>query len=126
MTEKKDTSQECGGKHSDTEMTEEEQNQGRENPQGFFQLRLFVSGSTSRSQQAIQNLKQICEEHLQGMYKIEVIDVTENPEKAKQSQILAVPTLIKELPPPLRKLVGDLSVKDKVLEGLDIQPQDAQ
>ena len=89
----------------------------------IYYLRLFVTGSTSRSQQAIQNLKQICEEHLQGRYKLEVIDVSKDPAQARQHQILAVPTLLKELPPPLRKIVGDLSEKEKVLEGLDIRPQ---
>lgn len=89
----------------------------------IFHLRLFVTGNTSRSQQAIQNLKQICEKHLQGRYEIEVIDVSKDPVQARQHQILAVPTLLKELPPPLRKIVGDLSEKEKVLEGLDIQPQ---
>ncbi|MEF8942661.1 MAG: circadian clock KaiB family protein [Desulfohalobiaceae bacterium] len=91
--------------------------------EGFYSLRLFVTGSTSRSQQAIQNLSQICEEYLQGRYKLEVIDVSKDPAQARQHQILAVPTLLKELPPPLRKIVGDLSEKEKVLEGLDIYPQ---
>jgi circadian clock protein KaiB len=68
-------------------------------------------------------LRQICEEHLQGEYELEVIDVAQEPDKAREHQILAVPTLLKELPPPLRKIVGDLSEKEKVLEGLDIQPQ---
>jgi len=94
--------------------------------EGFYYLRLFVTGSTSRSQQAIQNLKQICEEHLQGRYELEVIDVSKDPSQARQHQILAVPTLLKELPPPLRKIVGDLSEREKVLEGLDIQPRDGE
>lgn len=88
-----------------------------------FQLRLFVTGSTPRSQQAIQNIHQICEEYLSGEYELEVIDVSQNPEQAREYQILAVPTLLKELPQPLRKVVGDLSEKDKVLEGLNIQPK---
>jgi len=91
--------------------------------EGFYYLRLFVTESTTRSQQAIQNLRQICEEHLQGRYKLEVIDVAKYPDQARKYQILAVPTLLKELPEPLRKIVGDLSEKEKVLEGLDIQPQ---
>lgn len=91
--------------------------------EGFYYLRLFVTGSTSRSQQAIQNLRQICEEHLQGRYELEVIDVAKDPDQARKYQILALPTLLKELPEPLRKIVGDLSEKEKVLEGLDIQPK---
>lgn len=97
-----------------------EKDHSRDN-EGFYYLRLFVTGSTSRSQQAIQNLRQICEEHLQGRYTLEVIDVAKDPVQAREHQILAVPTLLKELPPPLRKIVGDLSEKEKVLEGLDIQ-----
>ncbi|MFO7860289.1 MAG: circadian clock KaiB family protein [Desulfosalsimonas sp.] len=89
-----------------------------------FQLRLFVTGRTPRSQQAIQNIRQICEEYLSGEYELEVIDVYQNPAQAREHQILAVPTLLKELPPPLRKVVGDLSEKEKVLEGLNIQPKE--
>ena len=88
-----------------------------------FQLRLFVTGSTPRSQQAIQNIRHICEEYLTGQYELEVIDVSQYPEQARKYQILAVPTLLKELPSPLRKVVGDLSEKEKVLEGLNIQPK---
>ena len=91
-----------------------------------YHLRLFVTGSTSRSQQAIQNIRQICEEHLQGQYELEVIDVSQDPDQGREHQILAIPTLLKELPPPLRKIVGDLSEKEKVLEGLDIQPRGPQ
>jgi len=102
------------------------QGQNGEEPRAEFHLRLFVTGSTSRSQQAIRNLRQICEEHLQGQYELEVIDVSQNPDQAREHQILAVPTLLKELPPPLRKIVGDLSEKEKVLEGLDILPRDRE
>ena len=97
------------------------ENLKREPAGSSFYLRLFVTGSTSRSQQAIQNIRQICEEHLQGQYELEIIDVAQDPGQAREHQILAVPTLLKELPPPLRKIVGDLSEKEKVLEGLDIQ-----
>ncbi|MGM0739916.1 MAG: circadian clock KaiB family protein, partial [Bacteroidota bacterium] len=76
------------------------------------------------SQQAIQNIRQICEEYLTGEYELEVIDLSQNPEQARKYQILAVPTLLKELPLPLRKVVGDLSEKEKVLEGLNIQPKE--
>jgi circadian clock protein KaiB len=124
MANDKDMPLENEGNYSDQEKTGVDQ--GQEQPRAFFQLRLFVSGSTSRSQQAIQNLRQICEEHLQGRYRLEVIDVTKDPEQVRNRQILAVPTLIKELPHPLRKLVGDLSEKEKVLAGLDIQPKDPE
>ncbi len=87
-----------------------------------FHLRLFVTGNTSRSNRAIENIRQICEENLAGKYELEVINVSENPEQAREHQILAVPTLLRELPEPLRKVVGDLSEKEKVLEGLDIYP----
>lgn len=107
MANDKDVSQGWGSNHSDQEKTGGRQ--GRETLRASFQLRLFVSGSNSRSQQAIDNLRQICEENLQGEYKLEVIDVTEDPEQVRQRQILALPTLIKELPHPLRKIVGDLS-----------------
>lgn len=122
MAKEKDLSQERESNHSDQEKAGV--GQGNEHPRASFHLRLFVSGNTSRSQQAIQNLRRICEEHLQGQYEIEVIDVASDPSQAKKHQILAVPTLLKELPSPLRKIVGDLSEKERVLEGLDIQPQD--
>ncbi len=102
------------------------ESQGGEEPGAAYHLRLFITGSTSRSRQAIQNLQKICEEHLQGQYELEVIDVAQNPDQAREHQILAVPTLLKELPPPLRKIVGDLSEKEKVLEGLDLQPRGPQ
>jgi len=121
MTPEKDYSYDNDHNHSDRENIPEDR--GMDNIDGFYHLRLFVTGSTLRSQQAIQNLRQICEEHLQGRYKVEVIDVSKDPAQARQHQILAVPTLLKELPPPFRKIVGDLSEKEKVLEGLDIQPQ---
>ena len=124
MAKEKELSQERGSNHSDQEKTEE--GQDNEQARASFHLRLFVSGSTSRSQQAIQNLKQICEEYLQGQYELEVIDVASDPGQARQHQILAVPTLLKELPPPLRKIVGDLSEREKVLEGLDIQPRNPE
>lgn len=108
--------------HSDRNNHSHERKDDQSQPR--FQLRLFVTGSTQRSQQAIENIRQICEEHLSGEYELEVIDVSQNPEKARENQILAVPTLLKELPPPLRKVVGDLSEKEKVLAGLNIQPKE--
>ena len=86
-----------------------------------FCFKLYITGSTPRSASAIHNLRQLCEEHLPGQYSIEIIDIAENPEIAEQERILATPTLVKELPPPLRRLIGDLSEKEKVLVGLDIR-----
>jgi circadian clock protein KaiB len=89
--------------------------------EGDFVLRLFVTGTTPRSVQAISNIKKICEEHLKGRYELEVVDVYQQPELARKEQIVAVPTLIKELPRPLRKLIGDLSDTQRVLVGLDLK-----
>lgn len=87
-------------------------------------LRLYVAGQTPKSRAAFANLKKICEEHLAGQYTIEVIDLTENPRLARGDQILAVPTLVRRLPPPIKKIIGDLSDTERVLVGLDIQPAD--
>lgn len=89
----------------------------------FFELRLYVAGQTPKSLQAFANLKKICEEHLKGRYKIEVIDLLENPQLARGDQILAIPTLVRKLPPPLRKIIGDLSNAERVLVGLDLRPR---
>jgi circadian clock protein KaiB len=85
-------------------------------------LRLYVAGQTQTSRAAFSNLKKICEEHLAGKYSVEVIDLLENPQLAEGDQILALPTLVRLLPPPLKKLVGDLSDTEKVLVGLDVRP----
>ena len=85
-------------------------------------LRLYVAGQTRKSLAAFANLKKICEEHLQGRYRIEVIDLLEHPQLAKGDQILAIPTLVRELPPPIKKIIGDLSDTEKVLVGLDLRP----
>jgi circadian clock protein KaiB len=87
-----------------------------------YVLRLYVTGSTPQSAQAILNIKNVCEEHLHGRYELEVIDLYQQPALAKSEQILAAPTLIKELPAPLRKLIGNLSNLERVLVGLDLQP----
>lgn len=86
-------------------------------------LRLYVAGQTPKSITAFANLKQICEEHLAGRYKIEVIDLLVNPQLASGDQILAIPTLVRKLPEPVRKIIGDLSNTERVLVGLDLQPQ---
>jgi circadian clock protein KaiB len=93
-----------------------------EMPGGRYKLRLFITGSTPRSIRALQNMHQICEEHLKGQYDLEVIDVYENPEATKELQILATPTLVKILPEPLRRIIGDLSDKERVLAGLNLMP----
>jgi circadian clock protein KaiB len=88
-----------------------------------WNLRLYVAGQTPRSLTAFKNLKDICEEYLKGKYHIEVIDLMENPTLARGDQILAVPTLVRKLPEPIRKIIGDLSNTERVLVGLDIQPR---
>ncbi|HEY2964569.1 MAG TPA: circadian clock KaiB family protein [Pyrinomonadaceae bacterium] len=88
-----------------------------------WNLRLYVAGQTPRSITAFQNLKNICEEYLKGQYHIEVIDLMDNPTLARGDQILAVPTLVRKLPQPIRKIIGDLSNTERVLVGLDIQPR---
>ncbi len=84
-------------------------------------LRLYVAGQTPRSLAAFQNLKKICDEHLKGEYDIEVIDLLKNPQLAKGDQIVAIPTLVRNLPTPVKKIIGDLSNFDRVLVGLDIK-----
>jgi len=90
-------------------------------PKAEYELRLYVAGQTPRSVQAFANLKKICEAHLAGRYRIEVIDLLENPQLAKGDQILAIPTLVRTLPSPIRKIIGDLSDKERVLVGLDVR-----
>ena len=87
-----------------------------------WELRLYIAGQTPRSVKAFANLKRICEEHLKGRYRIEVIDLIQNPQLAAGDQILAVPTLVRLLPEPVRKIIGDLSNTDRVLVGLDVRP----
>lgn len=91
-------------------------------PKAEYQLRLYVAGMTPKSAAALANLKQVCETHLAGRYTIEVIDLLVNPKLAAGDQILAVPTLVRKFPEPIRKIIGDLSNEDRVLVGLDVQP----
>ncbi|MEO5573451.1 MAG: circadian clock KaiB family protein [Gammaproteobacteria bacterium] len=86
-----------------------------------FDLRLYISGSTPKSMAALANLKKICEEYLQESYRIEVIDLMLNPKLASSDQILAIPTLVRKLPEPIRKIIGDLSNTERVLVGLDVR-----
>ncbi|MFD1257272.1 circadian clock protein KaiB [Mucilaginibacter terrae] len=90
----------------------------------FYELRLYVAGKTPKSITALSNLKKYCEEHLAGQYTIEVIDLLQHPQLAEGDQILAIPTLVKKVPEPVRKIIGDLSNIEKVLVGLDIRPRD--
>jgi circadian clock protein KaiB len=87
----------------------------------IFKLRLFITGRTPQSQRAINNLRSICETDIQGAYEVEVIDVLEHPALAERDKILATPTLVKRLPEPIRKIIGDLSDREKVLLGLNVE-----
>ncbi len=88
---------------------------------GDYLLRLYVSGMTPNSTRAIENIRKICAEHLDGRYQLEIIDIYQQPIFAKEGQIVAAPTLVKELPPPLRKFIGDMSHTEKILLGLDLR-----
>ena len=90
-----------------------------------FTLRLYVSGTSPKSLAAFANLKQICETHLAGRYDIEVVDLSVSPEQARADDIMALPTLVRRLPPPLRKVIGDLSDTERVLVGLAIEPHES-
>ncbi len=89
--------------------------------EGMWELRLYVAGQTRKSVAAFGNLKKICEEHLEGKYQIEVIDLLKNPTLAQGDQILALPTLVRKLPEPVKKIIGDLSNTERVLVGLDLR-----
>jgi circadian clock protein KaiB len=88
-----------------------------------WELRLYVAGQTPKSLAAFANLKKICEEHLEGKYHIEVVDLLKNPQLAAGDQILAIPTLVRKLPEPIKKIIGDLSNTLRVLVGLDVRPK---
>jgi circadian clock protein KaiB len=91
-----------------------------------WDLRLYVAGPTPKSVAAFRNLKQLCEEHLAGRYHIEIIDLMKNPQLARHDQILAVPTLVRKLPSPIRKIIGNLSNSERVIVSLDLRPRDAE
>jgi len=111
-------------KTKETESPEEfEKSLQISNSKEKYVLRLYVTGMTPRSINAIENIRKICEENLQGRYELEVIDIYQQPQYAKQEQILAAPTLIKKLPLPLRKFIGDMSDKEKILIGLNLVPK---
>jgi circadian clock protein KaiB len=102
-------------------VTRPEENNGSKS-EAKYELRLYVAGKTSKSVAAIKNLNKLCEEHLKGQYVIEVIDLLVHPQLAEGDQIFAIPTLVKKVPEPIRKIIGDLSNEEKVLVGLNIRP----
>lgn len=93
-------------------------------PKEIWDLRLYVAGQTPKSLTAFANLKKICEKHLEGKYRLEVIDLLKNPQLSRGDQILAIPTLVRKLPEPIKKIIGDLSDTERVLVGLDLRPAD--
>ena len=88
----------------------------------YWELRLYVAGQTPKSMTALANLKKYCEQYMEGRYQLEVIDLLQNPQLAEGDQILAIPTLVRKVPVPIRKIIGDLSNEERVLVGLDIRP----
>jgi circadian clock protein KaiB len=101
-------------------MSEGAVKEGSAQPERFV-LRLYIAGHTPKCMRALANLKRICEEHLAGRYRIEIIDLLQNPQLARGDQILAVPTLVRQLPEPVKKIIGDLSNTERVLVGLDLR-----
>ena len=93
-------------------------------PAQTYVLKLYVTGTSPRTRQAIENLQRICEQELRGRYKLDIVDVLEQPQAAEDDRVLATPTLIKQLPLPLRRVIGDLSDREKVLFGLEVRPLD--
>ncbi len=112
------------GRNSSTDMKKSpaKRRQPKTSGSDFFILRLYIAGQTPNSVTAIANLKKICEEKLQGKYRIEVVDLLEKPQLAKGDQIIAIPTLVRRLPPPVKKIIGNLSKTESVVVGLDLQP----
>ncbi|MBU1359357.1 MAG: circadian clock KaiB family protein [Gammaproteobacteria bacterium] len=103
-------------------MAQQSAKTGKQATKPEWQLRLYVAGNTARSSAALENLKRLCETHLAGRYSIEIIDLLVNPQLAAGDQILAVPTLVRKFPEPMRKIIGDLSNEERVLVGLDVKP----
>lgn len=94
-------------------------------PQGgdeVWELRLYIAGRTPKSVRALDNLRRLCEEHLAGRYRIDVVDLLENPQLARQDEIVAIPTLVRKLPDPIRKVIGDMSDAERTLVGLQLRP----
>lgn len=101
-------------------MSSEHDDQGLDD--GIWELRLYIAGQTPKSMKAVENLQRLCEEHLSGRYKIEVVDLLKNPRLAKEDEIVAIPTLVRKLPDPIRRVIGDLSNVEKALVGLQLRP----
>lgn len=95
----------------------------RKEPEEFWQLRLYIAGQSPKSVTALANIKRVCEEELKGRHRLEVVDLLKHPKLAVQDQIVAIPTLVRKLPPPLRKLIGDLSHSNRIVVGLELQPR---
>lgn len=110
-------------KHRTSGAAEKLEQAAKANAAERYVLRLYVTGTTPRSREAILNVKKVCEENLQGRYDLEVIDIYQKPALARDEQIIAAPTLVKQLPAPLRRLIGDLSNRERVLLGLDLKPR---
>jgi len=100
----------------------ESESYGEGDDRQYYSLRLYIAGHTAKSMMAVANLKEICEKHLAGRYNIDVVDLLVSPQLAEGDQILAVPTLVRRLPPPLKRIIGTLSDEEKVLVGLDLRP----
>ena len=99
------------------------QKKAESRPVKEWELKIYVAGETDKSRAAIRNLQKVCDEYLKGRYHIEVVDLVKQPQLAAEEQIFAVPTVVRKLPEPLKKLIGDLSATEKVLVGLDIKPK---
>ena len=106
-----------------TPRTQPPKDLGDEQAAERWNLRLYVAGMTPAAHSALESIKKICEEHLANRYSIEIVDLLQNPQLAEGDQIIAIPTLVRQLPPPIRKIIGDLSATEKVLVGLDIKPK---
>jgi circadian clock protein KaiB len=100
--------------------------EGAKGDEDIVELRLYIAGQTRKSIAALTNLRRICEEHLAGRYRVEVIDLMENPEQAQRDQIVAIPTLVRRLPEPIRRIIGDLSNSERVLVGLEVERRPAE
>ena len=116
------TSKRARGRRPAKEGLERENSRKRLLKRPLWELRLYVAGMTPTSIRAFENLKQLCEEHMHGEYKIQVVDLLERPMLARGDQIIAVPTLVRRLPTPVKKIIGDLSNTERVLVGLDLRP----
>jgi circadian clock protein KaiB len=106
-------------------VTIQPQETGNGQGEELWDLRLYIAGQTPKSVAALANLRRFCEEHLAGKYRIEVVDLVADPQLARTDQILAIPTLVRRLPSPMRKIIGDLSNSERVLVGLDLRPRSA-